>query len=196
MLSIDRSRRSRERPATSSRGRRGITLIEMLMVVTVLTVAMSMLVRTLVSAAKLEPVLDENETAAEAARSQIEAMRNHPFAEVFARYDDDILDDPGGPGSAPGSRFHVPELEPLAPGGFVGHVEFPTIEGQLREDVNDDSLTMPRDLNGDGVVDSLNHAGDRILLPVKVVVEWKPAGSQTGPGARRKLVFYTMFSEL
>jgi len=32
--------------------------------------------------------------------------------------------------------------------------------------------------------------------PVKVIVEWKPAGAQSGPGARRKLVFYTMLSEL
>jgi hypothetical protein len=90
----------------------------------------------------------------------------------------------------------VPELDPVAPGGFVGRVEFPTIESQLREDVNDDSLTMPRDLNGDGVVDALDHSVDRILLPVKVTVEWKPAGSVSGPTSRRKLVFYTMFSEL
>jgi hypothetical protein len=55
---------------------------------------------------------------------------------------------------------------------------------------------MPRDLNGDGVVDALDHSVDRILLPVKVTVEWKPAGSVSGPTSRRKLVFYTMFSEL
>jgi len=171
-------------------------MLEMLMVVTVLTVAMSMLVRTLVSAAKLDPVLDENETAAEAARSQIESMRNHPFGEIFARYNDSILDDPGLPGSAPGSRFHVPGLDPIVQGGFVGRVDFPVTGGQLREDVNDDSLTMPRDLNGDGVVDALDHSVDRILLPVKVTVEWKTAGSVSGPGSRRKLVFYTMFSEL
>lgn len=176
--------------------RRGLTMIEMLMVMTVLTMAMAMLVRTLVSAAKLEPVLDEAETAAEGGRSQIEAMHNHPFGEVFARYNANAFDDPLLPGSAPGNTFDVPGLDPVAPGGKVGRVEFPTIDGQLREDVEDETLTMPRDLNGDGVVDSVNHANDRILLPVRVVVEWKPAGGGDGPAGRRKITFYTMFSEL
>ena len=39
--------------------------------------------------------------------------------------------------------------------------------------MKDASLGMPRDLNGDGVIDSEDHAGDYVLLPVKVRVNWR-----------------------
>ena len=32
---------------------------------------------------------------------------------------------------------------------------------------------MPRDLNGDGVIDKENHAKDFLVLPVKVRVRWR-----------------------
>ena len=84
--------------------------------------------------------------------------------------------------AAPGANFAVPELNGL-PGdadGLCGRVIFPTqlvgaVE-QLREDVIDAELGMPKDLNGDaGVIDALDHAANYRLLPVRVRVEWQGA---------------------
>ena len=46
---------------------------------------------------------------------------------------------------------------------------------QLREDVVDASVGMPRDLNADGAVDAFDHADDYVLLPVSVRLEWRDA---------------------
>jgi hypothetical protein len=66
------------------------------------------------------------------------------------------------------------------PDGFPGEIVFPiTLVGgvpQLREDVVNAKLGMPRDLNGDGVVDANNHAGNYQLLPVLVRVRWRGVG--------------------
>ena len=37
----------------------------------------------------------------------------------------------------------------------------------------DAQLGMPRDLNGDGAIDSENHAKDYLLLPVCIRIEWR-----------------------
>jgi len=43
----------------------------------------------------------------------------------------------------------------------------------LREDIEDPLLGLPRDLNGDGIIDSENHAKDFVVLPVRVRVRWR-----------------------
>ena len=42
----------------------------------------------------------------------------------------------------------------------------------LRENVDLAVLGMPRDLNGDSLVDAFDHSGDYVILPVQVRVEW------------------------
>ena len=44
---------------------------------------------------------------------------------------------------------------------------------ELREDVVMPELGLPRDLNGDGVIDSNNHANDYRVLPLCIDVEWQ-----------------------
>jgi hypothetical protein len=57
---------------------------------------------------------------------------------------------------------------------MTGRIIFPeSIDtGELREDIEDEALGMPRDLNGDGEIDAVNHAKDYLLLPVRIRVEW------------------------
>jgi type II secretory pathway pseudopilin PulG len=68
--------------------------------------------------------------------------------------------------------FNVDGLEPRKgdADGTVGELILPvaTVGGvlELREDV------AQRDLNGDGLIDTKNHAADYTLLPVTVRVEW------------------------
>ena len=90
---------------------------------------------------------------------------------IWALYNADPADDPGGAGTAPGAAFDVAGLAPQLgdPDGMVGQVVFPEVAGALREDVADERLGAPRDLNLDGAVDAANHAGDyRVLDRVPV----------------------------
>lgn len=59
---------------------------------------------------------------------------------------------------------------------------------QLREDVEDPELGMPRDLNGDGILTPRDRSEDYQLLPVRVTVEWQ---SETGP---REVTLHTMLA--
>jgi hypothetical protein len=134
-------------------------------------------------------------TASEGTRVVLERMRNESFDELFALYNADPSDDPAGPGTAPGHRFAIEGLDPLegSPDGMVGEVRFPTLEDggalELREDSEDAELGMPRDLNGDSILDDEDHAGDYILLPVCITVDWN---GRHGP---RHIEFFTMFAD-
>jgi hypothetical protein len=114
----------------------------------------------------------------------LETLRGLPVGGVFADFNADAGDDPGGVGTSPGSGFAVQGLDAQAgdPDGFVGRVIFPVTVGDpgvLAEDHVDAGFGMPMDLNSDGVIDKADHAGNYRLLPVRVRVEWSgPAGDR------------------
>ena len=196
--------------------RRGTTLIELMVVMSVMLVAVSIFYQMVVSTKRLRTVNHENAVAIEAARAMIERMRNEDFEFVYSLYNEDPTDDPGVPGSAPGYRFAVSGLEPLATSadGLIGEIQFPVqevaagggglggvqrqgliggaqaiTELQLREDFVDENLGMPRDLNGDSMIDDQDHAEDYLILPVRVRLEWE------GVFGERTLDLYTMIGE-
>jgi hypothetical protein len=119
-------------------------------------------------------------------------MRCLPFRQLWALYNDDPADDPAGPGTAPGPHFAVSGLDPLEgdSDGCVGRVRLPSAEGQLREDADDEGFGLPRDLNGDTLIDERHHADDYAILPVLVELEWR---SSLGP---RRLQMHTMLADL
>jgi len=210
-------------------------MIELMVVMSVMLVAVSIFYQMVIATSRLRSINHENSVAIEGARSQIEAMRNRGFDEVWALYNSDPGDDPDGAGTAPGPRFAVDGLEPLpgTPDGLVGEILFPAVFGpatedeedeesllgglvggllgggrserseggggggggappsvwQLREDLDLPDLGMPRDLNGDSMIDSANHAEDYILLPVQVRVRWN------GAFGERELDLFTMLGE-
>jgi hypothetical protein len=173
------------------RSQRGFSIVEMVVVFAIVTIAISMFARTMASSKKLDPVATESTIAASAARTILERMKNHPFEQIFPLYNTVPGDDPGGVGTAPGAFFDVEGLTPIAPGVKCGTVVFPTRTGQfLREDVEDALLGMPRDLNADGVIDSQNHANDCLIIPIRIRVEWIMRGSKD---TRRYFEMYTMF---
>jgi len=124
--------------------------------------------------------------ATQAARQILESIQAQAFAEAFRYYNGTPDDDPGGIGTAPGKNFDVPGLSARAndPDGRVGEVIFPTPPGQpgvLRETTTDAKVGMPRDLNGDGLVNPLaDYALTYTILPVRVRVQWTNAA---GSGA-------------
>jgi hypothetical protein len=162
-----------------------------MVVATILVLALSMMLSTLSGVGKLEPTNRETEGAQIAAANTLEFLRATPFDQCFALYNADPADDPAGAGTAPGASFAVPGLtaRPGDPDGFVGEIVFPEIGAALREDVANRDLGMPRDLNGDGVIDNADHAGDYAILPVRIRLQW------TGRNGLRTLELDSMLVE-
>lgn len=159
-------------------GRAGITLLELMIAMAVMVIGVSALASTVVTSSALNQVSHESRNARKAIETTIDAMRKTPFASVFATYNSDPGDDPAGAGTAPGATFAVQGLTPMAgaPGGVAGQIIFPSPGPILREDVLDEELGMPRDLDLDGLVDNKDHASNYRILPVRVRVRWVGKG--------------------
>jgi type II secretory pathway pseudopilin PulG len=167
-------------------------MLEVIIAITLMLVAFAGVLSTVVSTTNLNRTNREMGLAAEAAQATIESMKNATLAEVFARFNASPADDPGGAGTSPGRNFAVPGLN-VRPGdadGFVGEIQFPTAGNQLREDVVDAALGMPRDLNLDLAVDGADHSLDYGILPVRVRVQW------TGAGGNRQIDIVTTLANL
>jgi len=173
--------------------RGGFSLVEVILVMAILTVSAAIYGQTIASSRRLEPIAIEKALASEAARTALERIRALPIDQVLALYDADPANDPGGAGTAPGATFAVEGLAPGAGGAAVGRIEFPFVDGRLAEDLVDDMFGFPRDINGDGEIDALDHRADWVLLPVRVRVEWTPHG---GAGSTREFEIYTMLPRL
>lgn len=153
-----------------------MSLVESLIALAILALALGGYSRSVVAGMQTSAQHAETNRAMAAARRTIESLQGTPFREVYQRFNASAEDDLEG---SPGARFAVPGLRPL-PGaidGMVGEIVFPTLgeDGalELREDVEDAQLGMPRDLNGDGLVDAADHSADYELLPVLVRVSWR-----------------------
>lgn len=171
--------------------RAGYSLIEIVIAIVVLTIAVGSISTSLVSTTSLSRSNEERTLALDTALSVIEAIRAEDPAEVFVRYNQTTADDPAT-GPSPGGFFSVPGLtvRPGDPDGFVGEVQFPGDGVTLREDVGDIELGMPRDLNADAVLDSVDHAADYTVLPVRVRIEW------AGTSGLKRVEMYTQIGLL
>lgn len=172
-----------------------MSVLEVLIAFTALMGGLLGFAHSLMSSMKASSTSHEAVVAREAARTMIETLREQPFDELFALYNADDQDDPGGPGTAPGNGFAVDGLQPTDddPDALPGEVLLPNTPGTpgvLREDLNDRRLGLPRDLDGDGQIDAANHADDYLLLPVVVRVEWQ---SSSGTG---RVELRTMLADL
>lgn len=170
-------------PRPSSRHRTGFSLVELLIAVVVLTVAVTGFSSSVLSSLVLNRLNRESDLAQQAARRMLEEIQGEEFEQVFACYNLQA-GDYAGAGTEMGVGFDVPGLDPL-PGdadGLVGRIQFPTVDvggaEELREDVVDAGLGMPRDLDGLNGVDAFDHAGYYELLPVRVLVEWNGVRGQ------------------
>ena len=170
--------KSERRPGPEARSSAGFSLLELLLVVSVFVIALLAFSQSMGYAVRLTTMNRETGLAADAAREMIEQLQgSEDFTLVFALYNSDPGDDPG-PG-APGAGFAVFGLDPADddPDGLVGEIRFPTIVNggvlELREDVEDPILGMPRDLDGSGAIDDEDQDDDYMLLPVSLTLRWK-----------------------
>lgn len=164
------------RRARARRLERGMSLVETALSMVVLAVACLTALSVLVSSMELDAVNRETKVAFDAARSRIETVRAERFNQVVASFNADPSDDPAGAGTAPGPLFAVADLPQTAAGALQGTIVLPVDgAGTVRENLSIPALGMPRDLNGDGVVDGDDHTADAIVLPVLVRVRWNGA---------------------
>lgn len=190
-------------PGRVASSRRGFTLIEIALSLTILACVISMFTTTVVSMMRQREVNRQNSLAARAIQSTLERIRNEPLSAVWALYNPEPADDPLGPGTAPGARFDVEGLDrrPTTPEEPVGEVLLPALDTadpgdapawELREDVELPELGMPRDLDLDHVIDHLDHGGDCRLLPVEVRLRWQGPLGPREMRMRTVLVDYRM----
>lgn len=165
----------------------GFTLVEVMIALVVIVLALTGFSQSIVSSMVAADADAEVRRATEGGRQALEQIKGANFRDIFALYNDDpgddntVLDVAGLP--APGSNFDIPGLSPIDgdPDGAVGKITLPVVidvlsgEAQLREDVQFTALGLPRDLDGDGLIDGANHKGDYLILPVTVRVEWQGA---------------------
>ena len=165
-------------------------MVELTVAITVMVIALCATASTVVTTNALNRQSHETAIARKAAESMVEALRNADFATVFARYNGAPGDDPGGAGTAPGANFVVEGITPIpgAPGGVAGQIFFPSAGPDLRENVVDPTLGMPRDLTGDILQDGFDHSSDYRVLPVRVRVSW------TGRSGPRFVELQTLLS--
>lgn len=174
----------------------GMTMVEVMVAIVILTVSVYMLSSTVTAAIGHSSVKRERSLAVDAAMNLLERMRSEPFEELFARYNSYPSDDPGGTGTAPGRHFAVFGLDAQEGDldGFVGEVLLPEFEVgttyELREDTPLTELSLPRDLNGDLIIDDKDHTDDYIVLPITVRIAWK------GKSGKRQFEMATMFAHL
>ena len=184
-----------------------MTAIELVIASVVMLVALLTLASSMGTSAALKAITRENSDATDAAGNMLERLWEVPFDQVYRQYNSDPQDDLDGVGTAPGHRFGVEGLTPLptAADGMVGEILFPQLEApadsalslgsqaspalMLREDFVSAPLGMPRDLNGDLVIDELDHAQDYFVLPIQITLRW------LGANGDRELTLYTMLSE-
>ncbi len=179
--------------------RRGFTLLELSVSISLVVIASGLLASGLIASANHRDVARESALVSLAVADVFERMRNEPFEDVLALYDPDPLNDPGGPGTAPGNAFAIEGLLSLDddPDGFVAEIQFPLVNTggpiaehwELREDADFALLGCPRDLNGDKVIDALDHREDYRVLPVQIEVRW------SGRRGARMLRMQTLFAE-
>lgn len=151
-------------PRSTRRSRRSaFTLLEILVALTLLVVGVLGFLQVIVGSVRTAETNREQTLAIQAARQMMERLQATPLDQVFATF------------SGAGSGFAVAGLDPRAgdADGLPGEIRFPEVAGALREDLVDPLLGTPRDLNGDGVLDALDHAADYRVLPVLVRVSWR-----------------------
>ena len=166
----------------------GWTLLELMMAVIVITIALVAYLVFYATSIRVTATSHQMEVAMNAVRGKLEEMNSayDTLIGTFTHYTTTL-----GGGLGPTFTVWLDQAEGimLEPDP-AGEVVFPTVGGQLREDSGGtwDNMTgeeaarlgMPRDINGDGVVDTNDHSSDTNLqiLPMLVRVTWQDGAGE------------------
>lgn len=170
-----------------------MTLVEIAISLSILVTILLGFSTALMSSMKASHTSREAAVATDAAREIMETLQASDFDTLFQNNNSVAADDVGGM-PARLAAFAVDGLNPRSgdADGLCGEILLPEVVAggvsQLREDVSIPALNMPRDLNGDGIVDNADHVGDYMILPVLVRVDWR------GTAGEGRVQFKTILS--
>lgn len=175
-IGLHTARRPSPAPRRSSTA--GFTLIEVLVTASVLLIGLLAMTSTSVVVNSLRKSASDQQTAQGALQAIVEdlhatarAADNDPL-----NWTNEILDVYGA-GGTPGNSFAVPGLE-----AWAGAANVATVQVVTDETTTDAALGaaagMPRDLNGDGAVNSVDVRSTASLLPVIVRLQWTGSAGQ------------------
>jgi type II secretory pathway pseudopilin PulG len=149
-----------------SRGRSGVSLLEIIVALGVLAIGMVGLVSVIVHTSRHNATMRENLIAMRGAEKQIEVLQNTSFDQIFTTYS-----------AAGNSTFDVTGLKPVPPATRVGTILFPG-GAQLLETATGALMgtAATLDLNGNGSIDTADLSPAPVtytLLPVSIELKWK-----------------------
>ena len=172
----------------------GLTLIEVMIAISIMSIALFGLLAAMFSSSRLIEANKEEMLATNAARQIMARLKDEPFDQVFASMGgadaqgivqsefDEYTEQTGETTdtydqSQLSNTFYVDGMN-TSDGDPVGTIYFPTgqtVSGEygLLEYLPYGEIGMPRDLNGDGTIDQADHSDDYMILPVMVEVRWE-----------------------
>ncbi len=164
-------------------GRRGLTLLEVIIAMTVFMILLSALTSTILGAHLLRRTEQHRQLAESAIHSMGEDIRgtaivslqgSDPWAaSIVSAFD--------------GRTFDVNGLTPIEGAVSTGTIQIVTDETITDVEIGSD-LGLPRDLDDDGSADNADAVDTAVLLPVVLRVDWR------GPKGDRSIVrgFYVL----
>lgn len=156
----------------------GFTLVEIVVAMACLSIAITALCAAYLSAIRLDDVSQQSAIAAQNARRTLEEIPLENFSTLFSRYNADPSDDPGGAGTAPGSRNTVLSQFWVSQrySNFAGS-SFPVTGIK----------SLPFDVPGHGTLHAIgriefpNYSATHSLHEVRVRIVWKGPTEATPP---------------
>src|SRR6185436_6831064 len=107
-----------------------------------------------------------------------ERLQAMSLSEIYATYNTNHADDPGGANTAPGPGFAVRGLDAPVddPDGLPGRILFPEKNGVLSELDSEPQYGWTIDMDRDGLKVSADVSTTYRVLPVVVRVDWRGSG--------------------
>lgn len=158
--------------------RAGFGLVDICVALFVLSASLGVLVGAVFSGIRLARTDEETAKASQALRMTLARIGSLPARDAFAVLNAEDADDLAGQTSAAYLALGEELMTDRDGNPVTIQVTFPVDEanpGVVREDLELPALGMPRDLDGDGEIDSNDHADDLVILPVLLRLDWEGA---------------------
>ncbi|MEW6071921.1 MAG: prepilin-type N-terminal cleavage/methylation domain-containing protein [Planctomycetota bacterium] len=182
----DRGGNDIRRTARPGRGRRGFTLIELSIAISILMIGMVSVLSATSRMHSLRKQNRERAMAQNATRSVAERIHSRAY---------ELSADPGtwaeemiavfSPGGEFGDTFDVRGLSGVSDRPADGTITILTDETATDQEIGF-RIGLPRDLNGDGDADDPDVSADARVLPVLLEVQWR---SQSGTSSYRHAMY-------
>lgn len=143
--------------------KKGFSLLEMMLALSILSIALAAMIDSMVSTGKLESVLRDKRIVRDGINRVINDMRSCDFATMTTTF---------------ATSFDITDIRPQTGQAHVGTVTFYTDEtgaGMTPDDMA--SLGFPRDLNANGNATDTD-VTNYVILPAKIEVKWNSGSDQ------------------